>query len=478
MEQAIRAITQENQTGAELKVRFEKQRANRWKVAGTSAAERIVKLGRLKEAILQQRAQIQRAIYEDFSKNPTEVDVTEVFPAVAEIGHAMRHLSSWMRPHKVKTPLVLFGTRGEVRYEPKGVVLILSPWNYPFQLLITPLVAAIAAGNCVMLKPSAKVPHTSHFLKGFIQNLFPEDEVALIEGGHEIADALLEFPFDHIFFTGSPPIGKKVMAAAAKNLASVTLELGGKSPVVVDETADLKKAAERIVWAKFINAGQTCVAPDYLLIHRRVADDFVRQATRVIESRYGKEAEKRPDYCRLISNEHHQGLQKVLEAALRAGAKLEVGGGQSDSRYLSPTILSNVTENSPIMKEEIFGPILPLLTYERLDEAIRVIQSRPKPLALYIFSREEKNVEQILRQTGAGGSCVNSLIIHLANPDLPFGGAGESGMGNYHGFFGFRTFSHERAVLHQGRIDSLRFFYPPYTRWVRTLIRLALRFLA
>ncbi len=469
----------ENQIGAALKDIFERQRAHRWKIAQTTAAERIAKLTRLKKAILDRREEIQKAIYEDFGKNPAEVDVTEIFPAVAEISHAIRHLSNWMKPHPVKTPLVLFGTRGELRYEPKGVVLILSPWNYPFQLLSAPLVAAIAAGNCVMLKPSAKVPHTSHFLKGLIGDLFPEEEIALIEGGHETADFLLELPFDHLFFTGSPPVGKKVMTAAAKNLASVTLELGGKSPVVVDETADLKKAAERIVWGKFINAGQTCVAPDYLLIHKKVADEFVREARRVIESRYGPEGEqeKSPDYCRLITAEHQQGLLKLLEASVQAGAKIEVGG-RSDARYLSPTLLSQLDENSPIMKEEIFGPILPLLTFDRLEEAIRLIQSRPKPLALYIFSRQEKNVEQILRQTSAGGSCVNALIIHLANPDLPFGGVGESGMGNYHGFFGFRTFSHERAVLHQGRIDSLKFFYPPYTRWVRGLIRLALRFLA
>ncbi|MBI2068477.1 MAG: aldehyde dehydrogenase family protein [Deltaproteobacteria bacterium] len=483
MEQAAVRSARQNE-GAERLIRniFEKQQANRWRVSGTTAVERIEKLKKLKEAILSRQGELQQAIHDDFKKNPGEVDVTEVFPVVAEIGHAIRHLSGWMKPHRVKTPFVLFGTRSEVRYEPKGVVLILSPWNYPFQLLLSPLVAAIVAGNCAILKPSAKVPQTSAFLKRLITDLFPEDEIALIEGGHDMADALLELPFDHIFFTGSPPIGRRVMGAAAKNLASVTLELGGKSPVIVDETADLKKTAERLVWGKFINAGQTCVAPDYLLIDKRLEADFIREAKSVIESRYGKDdasQEASGDFCRLVTREHLQHLKSLLDASVQAGARIETGGKiNSEGRYLSPTLLSNVRQSTPIMREEIFGPILPILTFERLEEAIQAVQSRPKPLALYIFSKNSGNIEQILRTTSAGGTCVNSLIIHLANADLPFGGIGESGMGNYHGFYGFKTFSHERAVLRQGRIDILRFFYPPYTRSVRAIIRLATKFFA
>lgn len=483
MEQAAVRSARQNE-GAERLIRniFEKQQANRWRIFGTTAVERIEKLKKLKEAILSHQGELQQAIHDDFKKNPGEVDVTEVFPVVAEIGHAIRHLPNWMRPHRVKTPFVLFGTRSEVRYEPKGVVLILSPWNYPFQLLLSPLVAAIAAGNCAILKPSAKVPQTSAFLKRLITELFPEDEIALIEGGHDMADALLELPFDHIFFTGSPLIGRRVMGAAAKNLASVTLELGGKSPVIVDETADLKKTAERLVWGKFINAGQTCVAPDYLLIDKRLEADFIREAKGVIESRYGKNdasQEASGDFCRLVTREHLQHLKSLLDASVQAGARIETGGKiNSEGRYLSPTLLSNVRQSTPIMREEIFGPILPILTFERLEEAIQAVQSRPKPLALYIFSKNSGNIEQILRTTSAGGTCVNSLIIHLANADLPFGGIGESGMGNYHGFYGFKTFSHERAVLRQGRIDILRFFYPPYTRSVRTIIRLATKFFA
>lgn len=271
------------------------------------------------------------------------------------------------------------------------------------------------------------------------------------------------------------------MAAAARHLATLTLELGGKSPVIVDATADVRRAAERIVWGKFLNAGQTCVAPDYLLIHESRLADFLEESKRVLSKRFGGSEEDRrasPDFCRLVSLGHHQGLARVLEESIRHGARVEVGGiSKADERYLAPTILSGVREDSPIMKEEIFGPILPVLAYRDIAEVIRIIQSKEKPLALYVFSRDEAAVERVLRNTTAGGTCVNSMIIHLANPDLPFGGVGNSGMGNYHGYYGFRAFSHERAILRQGWIDTLRFFYPPYTPGVKKLIRLAIDYL-
>lgn len=465
----------------DIKQIFENQKANRWKVTRSSADERIAKLKKLREAIFARREELQKAVYEDFSKNPGEVDLTEIYPTIAEINHSLHHLRSWMKPQHVKTPLVLFGTSSEVRYEPKGVVLILSPWNYPFQLAMAPVVAAIAAGNCIVLKPSAKTPATARFLKKLLSSLFPEDEVAVIEGDHAVADALLDLPFDHIFFTGSPGIGKKVMAAAAKYLAPVTLELGGKSPVIVDETANVRKAAERIMWGKFINAGQTCVAPDYLLIHESQEENFIHEAKSVIESRYGgsdQAQEESSDFCRLVSEGHLQGLRKVLEEAVQSGARIETGGKiNPGKRYLSPTLLSQVKDDSPIMKEEIFGPILPILSFRSLDEAIGMIRSREKPLALYIFSESKKNTEEILKSTTAGGTCINTLLIHLANSELPFGGVGQSGMGNYHGFFGFRTFSHERAVLRQGKLDVLKSFYPPYTKRVRKMIQMATKYL-
>ena len=461
---------------------FEKQKANRWRITQTSASERIAKLRKLKEAIFAQRADLHGAIHEDFRKNPGETDLTEIFPVISEINDAIRHLPKWMKPHRVKTPLALFGTRSEVRYEPKGVVLILSPWNYPFQLAMVPVIAAVAAGNCVILKPSAKVPQTSAFLKKLISDLFPEEEAAVIEGGHDVSDALLELPFDHIFFTGSPGVGKKVMAAASKHLTPVTLELGGKSPAIVDETADVKKAAERIMWGKFINAGQTCVAPDYLLIHERQAPAFIEEAKKVLTSRYGadeKAREESPSFCRIISDDHLKGLKKILDESVQKGARIEFGGKTNNgARFLSPTLLSQVTSESPIMKDEIFGPILPILTFRSLDEAVGIIRSKEKPLALYLFSRDQKAKEKILKETTSGGSCINTSVVHVGNPELPFGGVGNSGMGNYHGFFGFKTLSHERAVLSQGMIDSLKFFYPPYTPRVRKMIGWALKYLA
>jgi len=460
---------------------YGKQRANRWKVAGTTVRERADKLRRLRDGILARRKEIQEAIHADFRKHPAEVDVTEIYPAIAEINHMIRHLSKWMKPTRVGSPLPLFGTRGEIRYEAKGLVLILSPWNYPFQLLINPLAAAIAAGNCVMLKPSSKVPNTSRFLKNFIAQLFDESEVALFEGSSAVSDALLELKFDHVFFTGSPSVGKKIMASAAKHLTPVTLELGGKSPVIVDETADVARAAERIVWGKYINAGQTCVAPDYLLIHESAERGFIEAAKSVIESRYGKAEDERrgsADFCRMVSVDHGAGLRKVLDEAVRAGARVEIGGGSDEKeRYFAPTLLSGVTGASPIMKEEIFGPILPIVRYRTLDEAIRFVQEREKPLAFYVFSRKRASVERMIRESTAGGTCVNSLIIHLANPDLPFGGVGQSGMGSYHGRHGFLTFSHERSVLRQGWLDTVRLFYPPYTAGVRRMVDWVIRFL-
>ncbi|MFI5350481.1 MAG: aldehyde dehydrogenase family protein [Elusimicrobiota bacterium] len=460
---------------------FEAQRLNRWNVARTSAEERIAKLRRLRDALVAQRERLHKALHDDFRKNPGEADLTEVFPVVSEINHIIKHLAHWMRPSSVPTPLALFGTSSELRLEPKGLVLILSPWNYPINLLINPLAAAMAAGNCCVLKPSSKVPHTSAFVKRLMGELFPENEVAVFEGSAAVSDSLLELPFDHIFFTGSPRIGKTVMAAAAKNLATVTLELGGKSPVVVDETADIRKAAERTMWGKFLNAGQTCVAPDYLLIHESRAAEFIAESKRVLAERFGPTEDARrasPDLCRLVSVGHAQGLEKVLAEAVRRGAKVEVGGAcDAAERYMSPTLLSGVAEDSPIMQDEIFGPILPILTFRSLDEAVRLIRSKDKPLALYVFSRDERVVERVLRDTTAGGTCVNSAIIHLANSDLPFGGVGNSGMGNYHGYFGFRALSHERAVLRQGPLDVLKFFYPPYTERTRKLIRLALDYL-
>lgn len=459
---------------------FDLQKANRWNVAGQSANQRIQRLLKLKAAIWAHRQEIHKAVWEDFRKSPDEVDITEIFPVLAEINHTVKHLRKWVKPTGVSTPWALMGTSSEVRYEPKGLVLILSPWNYPINLLLNPLVAALAAGNCVIIKPSSKVAATARFLKGFFDELLPEEEVALIEGDSSVANQLLELPFDHIFFTGSPRIGKVVMSAAARHLASVTLELGGKSPVVADATADPQKLAQRVMWGKLINAGQTCVAPDYLLLHESLLATFLQHAKEVVAARYGEtEAQRKasPDFCRIVSDDQVRNLHKVLQETITQGATVEMGGEiDASQRYVAPTILTGVKEDSAIMREEIFGPILPILTFSCLDEAIRIIRSKEKPLALYLFSNDDSAIEQVLSQTTAGGTCINTVVLHLANPDLPFGGIGNSGMGNYHGLYGFKALSHERAVLRQGWFDSLKSYYPPYIDAVKRRIAFAMKY--
>ncbi|HTL12402.1 MAG TPA: aldehyde dehydrogenase family protein [Bdellovibrionota bacterium] len=467
---------------SEIQRVYQAQLSNRWNVSQSSAAERIAKLKRLKAAILRRQVELQEAIRADFSKSPVETDITEVFPVISEINHTIRHLKKWMKPKRVGSPFALTGTRSQVRCEAKGLVLVLSPWNYPFQLFANPIVTAVAAGNVVIAKPSSKVPKTSEFMKSLFAEIFAENEVAVILGSAAVSDQLLDMKFDHIFFTGSPSIGKKVMAAASKHLTPVTLELGGKSPAIVDQTADVKKAASRILWGKFINAGQTCVAPDYLLIHRSQEAAFIEEARKVVASRYGKddaEIAQAQDFCRLVSEGHQQELKKLLDESLAAGARIAFGGRTDRSqRYLSPTLLTGVTESSPVMRGEIFGPILPVLTYDDDHQLLRIIQNQEKPLAFYLFSRNNTQIEKILRNSTAGGTCINSVVIHLANHNLPFGGVGNSGMGAYHGYFGFRALSHERAVLRQGMLDLVRFFYPPYTNFVRSFVRLVTRHLA
>ena len=466
---------------ADLRRIFEAQRANRWRIAQTTARERAAKLRRLGAAIAAHRGEIAAAAHADLRKPPTELDITELHAALAEIAYTARHLARWMKPRRVSTPLLLLGTASEIRSEPRGVVLILAPWNYAFSLVVMPLVAAVAAGNCAVLKPSEKAPHTSALLKRFIGELFDESEVAVVEGGAEVAEALLDLPFDHVLFTGGTAIGRKVMAAAAKHLASVTLEMGGKSPAIVDETADVRAAAQRIVWGKFINAGQTCLAPDYVLVHASRAAEFVDEARRAVTSLYGDGDAARattPDYCRLVDGPAFARLTDLLDRTVASGAVVETGG-QADAaqRYLAPTILSGVRFDAPVMEAEIFGPILPVLAYTDLDDALERMRSLGKPLALYVFSRRRAAVEHVLSHSTAGGTAVNTTLLHYANPALPFGGVGASGMGAYHGQHGFRTFSHERAVLRQREPALARFFFPPYRGWMHALGRRVLRLL-
>jgi aldehyde dehydrogenase (NAD+) len=457
---------------------FARQQAARWRVAATSAQQRRAKLRALLDALMAHRAEAQAALAADFRKAPEEVDLTELYPVIGEIKDALRHLPRWMKPRKVPTPIGLFGSAGTIRYEPRGVVLIISPWNYPIYLTLGPLVSAVAAGNCAVLKPSEFTPHTTAFLRKLLAGLFPEEEVALVEGAAEAALALLALPFDHIFFTGSPAVGKVVMRAAAEHLASVTLELGGKSPVLVDADADLRVAARKIAWGKGLNGGQTCVAPDYVLAHAGIHDALVAELKRAFETFYGTDPEARkasPDFARIINDRHHARLADLL----RDSKGQVVFGGEQDAeaRYLAPTLMTEVDPASPVMQEEIFGPILPILKVPDMEAAVAFVNARPKPLALYVFSGSRRNAEALVARTTAGGGCINDTVLHFVHTGLPTGGVNTSGFGKAHGFHGFEAFSNARGILRQRtRWSAIQHLYPPYTGFVRRMIDLTLKY--
>lgn len=460
---------------------FALQQANRYRIANTGAKERIAKLKALLNLIHRRKEHIYQALYADFQKPSAEVDITEIYVVTTEIKHAIRHLKKWMKPKKVRPTLATITTSSYIRYEPRGVVLIISPWNFPFNLTFGPMVSAIAAGNCIMVKPSEYSPNTSRLMKEMAGELFPEEEVAFFEGDKEVAAELLKKPFDHIFFTGSPEVGKIVMKAAAEHLTTVTLELGGKSPVIVDETARIGEAAQKIALGKYLNNGQACIAPDYLFIHQSKYAEFIARFKEQIQAYYGKTEEDRrttPDYARIISDRHHARLVKMIEEAVGQGAKVEIGGKNDPrDRYLAPTVLTGITSDMAVMKEEIFGPLLPVLTYQHLDEVLNAINAGPKPLALYVFSRSRKNIGRILSHTSAGGTCINEVMLHFLHVNLPFGGINNSGFGNSHGFFGFRAFSHERAVLKQSRYTPIQLMLPPFTKTVKKILELTVKYL-
>jgi aldehyde dehydrogenase (NAD+) len=457
---------------------FALQGAARPRMAATTAGERIRRLRALRDALMAGREALAEAVREDFGKSAPEFEVTELQPVLGEIGHAIRHLRSWMRPRRASGTPLLAGTRSRVRFEPRGRVLILSPWNYPVQLTFSPLVGAIAAGNVALLRPSEKTPATGRAMRRVLAGALPEDEAAMVLGGVEVARALLELPFDHFFFTGSTGVGRKVMHAAAEHLASVTLELGGKSPAIVHPSAELATAAERIVWGKFVNAGQTCVAPDYVLVPREHEAAFLGHARDAVARFFGADADAvraGRDLARIVDDDAFRRLSGALGETVAAGARI-AAGGETDAgeRYIAPTLLTAVPPDAPLMREEIFGPILPVLPYDTLA----FVAARPKPLALYLFSRDRKATRRVLARTRAGGTVVNHTLCHLANPDLPFGGVGESGQGSYHGFAGFRAFSHERAVLYAGRWSLGPLYYPPYGARMRRIAGLVTRWMA
>lgn len=417
---------------------------------------RLEQLNKLKQAILERQEAIVDAAKADLGR-PEFEGYFEV-GVLAELSHIIKNVQRWAKPQKVSLPLAQLPGSAWVQPEPLGSVLIIGPWNYPFQLVISPLIGAIAAGNCAIIKPSEIAPATSRVVADLIGDIYPPEFVAVQEGGVEVAQSLLSQKFDHIFYTGGTRVGQIVMEAAAKQLTPVTLELGGKSPCIVDKNVDLKVAAKRIVWGKYLNAGQTCVAPDYLLVHEDIKPAFLTVLLDTIRESYGEDPSQSPDLSRLVTESQFDRVAALIE-----GENILTGGQTNrEEKYIAPTVLDNVSWDAPIMQEEIFGPVLPILSYTDIAEVTKEINARPKPLALYIFSRDEALQECILAATSSGGVCINDVFLHIAIWEMPFGGVGQSGIGAYHGKTSFDTFSHMKSVLKKPFWLDLDWRYPPY----------------
>lgn len=459
---------------ADIQRVFALQQQRALALRSSNKTERVAKLKKLRTAILSRQDAIHKACYADFKKPGVEVDLAEITPILAEIKHSISHIGKWMRGERVWPTMLMFGTKTRIRYEPKGVSLIIAPWNYPINLTLMPLVSAIAAGCTAMIKPSEMTPHCSAVLRDIISDVFHEDEVAMFEGEVDVSTALLELPFDHIFFTGSPAVGKVVMAAAAKHLTSVTLELGGKSPVIVDESADIKKAAQSVMWGKFSNCGQTCIAPDYLYVHESVKDAFIKACREQLKEAYGADPKSSPDFARIVNNRHFGRIKSLVDEALDSGGKLLAGGDTDGTdNFIAPTLIGDIPDNSRIMEEEIFGPVLPILSFTDINQVVQRINAAPKPLALYIYTKNTQQAERVLTQTSAGGSCINSCVVQYLHINAPFGGVNNSGIGNSHGVWGFKAFSHERTVI-ENKFSVSHWLAPPYNNFVKRMIAITL----
>lgn len=435
---------------------IQKQRAFFFEGKTKSVTYRFDALNRLKKAIKTKEQELMEALKEDLNKSEFDSFITEIGIILEEIRFTMKNLKNWAKPRRVKSTLTGIGSKSYIYPEPYGVALILSPWNYPFQLAIAPLIGAIAAGNCAILKPSELTPKTSALMAKIISENFPKEYVTVIEGGVETSTALLKEKFDYIFFTGSVPVGKVIMEAASKHLTPVTLELGGKSPCIVHKDANLKLAAKRIAWGKFINAGQTCVAPDYLYIHSQVKNEFLKLLKESITELYGVNVIQNGNFTRIVSDKHF----KRLTSFLKNGATYYGGSQDINKLMIEPTVLVDINWEDEVMLDEIFGPILPVIEYSDLSSMINQINNKPKPLALYIFSESTKVQKYILDTVSFGGGCINDTVFHLSSPYLPFGGVGESGIGAYHGKGSFDVFSHEKSILKQTTMFDLPFRYP------------------
>lgn len=471
----VSAIDSINSTFAAL------QRAQLERRGSFTLEARIAQLDKLRDAIKRYESKIIAACAADFRKPAPEVKLTELLPVLQEIRCTKRHLRRWMRPKRVPASIGVLGTKSYVRPEPKGVCLIIAPWNYPLNLSLGPLVSALAAGNGAIIKPSEMTPHTSKVIADIVAETFPPDLVSVIEGDAAVAQQLLALPFDHVFFTGSPAVGKLVMEAAAKNLTSVTLELGGKSPTIVGPSANIKKAARNIVWGKFANNGQTCIAPDHVFVHASIAEQFNEALKTEIRRVYGKtpEAQKSTaDYCRIVNQRHFQRVSNLIDDAKAKGARILEGGvTDAEDNYVSPTLISNVSSNMEISREELFGPILPVIEFDDIDSVINKINDNPKPLALYVFDKNKSFAQEVIDRTSSGAVGVNLTVVHFLHPNLPFGGVNNSGIGATHGEYGFRAFSHEKALM-EDKHSFIHLLFPPYTAWIRRLIDAAVRILS
>jgi len=436
--------------------------------------QRVESIKKLTKWIKSNEDEIKTSIKLDFKKPDIEIELTEIWICIKEADLIIKNLKKWMKPKKIAKTLTLITTKSYIQKNPKGKILIMSPWNYPFQLTIMPLLAAIAAGNSVFLKPSEKTPNVSNLIKKMASEIFSPKDVVVFEGGKDTVNTLLKHDFDHIMYTGGIEVGQLIMQKAAKTLTPVTLELGGKCPVLVDKDVNLDRAAQKIIYYKFMNAGQTCVAPDYILVDSSVYDEFKAYCVKYIKRMYGDSEliKNNPDYCRIVNNEHFERLFNKLEESLNSGDKV-IFGGDYDSKksYFSPTLISSKM-SSHIMKEEIFGPILPIIQVEQIEDAIENINSKDAPLAAYIFTNNKSKVNYFIGNVKSGAICINDLTLHLVHSHLPFGGVGKSGIGRYHGKFGFDEFSNEIPILKNINNSPLMLLYPPYTKRVRKIVNL------
>lgn len=449
-----------------------------WRVS--TPPERMDRIRRLCDTVLANRQALYEAFRADFRKGPDEVDSHEILPVLSEAQHTMAHLRRWMKPRRAGTTLLAATNTAWIDMQPRGRVLIIAPWNFPMNLCFGPLVSALAAGNTVILKPSELTPHVSALMGRLVAQTFRPDEVALFEGGQATSTALLDLPFDHVFFTGSPRVGQVVMAAASRHLSSVTLELGGKSPMIVDETSDVRRAAENVMWGKLINSGQVCLAVDHVHVHASVKADFVAACVKVLQERYGatpSSIQAHPALTRIVNRRHAERLAGLLDDARQAGARVIVGGQVDlDDHYVAPTLLDEVPAHARILHEEIFGPLLPIMAYTDLAQLLSQINDRPKPLALYLWTSSRAHERLVRAQTSSGGMCVNHCVLHSQHAGLPFGGVNHSGLGNAHGWWGFKAFSHERGILRSWRVMLASLMaYPPVTPFKRRAMTMMLR---